>query len=103
MPGHDCCPLLAVWGHIFESRYRLTHRQRDERQYVWAAALGPVGDHALCAVVNDLRIRERVARPPDGYRPLATCENRHRDLLWVKWLTDHPVKLSSRVDVTPHA
>ena len=58
-------------------RYVLRRLERDPS----ASARGPVGDHTLCAMANDLRVRERLARAPDGCRPLATCENPVRHFL----------------------
>jgi hypothetical protein len=53
---------------------------------MWPSPWGPSGDHTLSAIVNDLRVCERYARPPckpaDCVCPGKTC---YRYLLGVKW------------------
>jgi hypothetical protein len=39
------------------------------------APWGPLGDHTLCAIVNDERVYERLARTHVGPKPPATWEN----------------------------
>ena len=46
---------------------------------------GPVGDHALCAVVNDLRVCERLARVDRAAHCRRPAEMGYHDLLGVKW------------------
>jgi hypothetical protein len=53
------------------------------RQSVW----GPVWDHALCALVNDVRVSTRIARKSTVTAQGATWEMRCRYLLGVKWET----------------
>jgi hypothetical protein len=53
----------------------------EDRPLAW----GPFGDHTLCALVNDLRVCERLARPRRATherRPGKTC---YRYFLGVKW------------------
>ena len=55
--------------------YQLRSRGRN-RPLTW----GPIGDHTLCAIVNDLRVGERVARARLGPSP-APRETGYRHLL----------------------
>jgi hypothetical protein len=46
---------------------------------------GPRWDHTLCALVNDLRVGARHARPPVGHILPATCGNALPPFSGVKW------------------
>jgi hypothetical protein len=56
-------------------------RQRRADNAPW----GPFGDHMLCAMLNDLRVCERLARTHLGRTHSMTCGNALPLLTVVKW------------------
>ncbi len=50
-----------------------------------STALGPLWDHTLCAMLNDLRVHERRASRRRGENLQRTGEMRYRYFLGVKW------------------
>ena len=64
---------------------RSQSHQRKIRSTYGSEGWGPIGDHTLCAVMNDLRVCARLAWPQTDRALVVTSETRYRDLLGVKW------------------
>lgn len=70
-------PPHAVWGHK-------AHPQRSSYGYptsTWAPVLGPLWDHTLCAVVNDLR----VYNVSHGHNLLPTADDQRKRVTAIYW------------------
>jgi hypothetical protein len=86
----------SYYAHIRASRlttpqHRSRHPTRDGSES-GAVAGGPacdggdpIGDHTLCAVVNDLRVPERLASAQTAARHQRPAEMSYRHLLGIKW------------------
>ena len=69
-------PFGAPYGHFADAASTI-----KEAHHPRVLAWGPAGDHTLCAMVNDLRVCEPLARRSPCHTPAVTWGNAYRDLL----------------------
>src|SRR5258705_13914246 len=70
MCGGSTVPFGAPYGHFADAASTI-----KEAQHPRVLAWGPAGDHTLCAMVNDLRVCEPLARRSPCHTPAVTWGN----------------------------
>jgi hypothetical protein len=63
---------------------------------IWPPSWGPSWDHTLSAIVNDLHVCERYARPPQARGLCVTGKTCYRYLLGVKRVSPYPLCFEPR-------
>src|SRR5258705_9935011 len=70
MCGGSTVPFGAPYGHFADAASTI-----KEAHHPRVLAWGPAGDHTLCAMVNDLRVCEPLARRSPCHTPAVTWGN----------------------------